>query len=235
MTFAVPPTRSAAVLKQLREEIVSGTLAPGTAVKDAEVAARFGVSITPVREAVSQLAVEGLISVAPNRTRYVTQVTRQGALELIDVMELLACAGVERGIDLLTEAHLQQLRRVLKAFDDALQRGDATSANAVGAEFSTILISACGNRELQNHVDLVVARTQRVLALGAESELWRVWLDGYRDLLALLEAGDRLGATHRHRAIYRQFRERVEDLLSEPSRGDAGADRRGGDSPPATT
>ena len=92
--------------------------------------------------------------------------------------------------------HLQQLRTVLEAFDDALQRGDATTANAVGADFSTILISACGNRELQNHVDLVVARTQPVLARGAESELWRVWLDG----------------------------ERVEDLLAEPSRADARAD-----------
>lgn len=224
MTFAVPLTRSAAVLKQLREEIVSGTLPPGTPVKDAEVAARFGVSITPVREAISQLAVEGLISVAPNRTRHVTHVTRQGALELIDVMELLACGGVERGIDLLTNGHLQQLRSVLGAFDDALQRGDAAAANTTGAEFSTILISACGNRELQNHVDIVVARTQRVLALGADSKLWRVWLDGYRELLALLEAGDRLGAARRHRQIYQQFRERVETLLSEPSGADATAD-----------
>ncbi len=225
MTFAVPLTRSAAVLKQLRQEIVSGTLPPGTAVKDAEVAARFGVSITPVREAVAQLAVEGLISVAPNRTRYVTHVTRQGALELIDVMELLACAGVERGIDLLTDAHMQELRRVQADFEGALARGDVAAANTVGAAFSTVLISACGNRELQNHVDLVVARTQRVLALGAESELWRVWLDGYRELLALLEAGDRPGAARRYREIYRQFRARVASVLAESSSDDAAPDR----------
>lgn len=215
MTFAVPLTRAGAVLKQLREEIVSGQLPPGTPVKDAELAARLGVSITPVREAIAQLAVEGLVDLAPNRTRRVTRVTRKNALELIDVMELLACAGVERGLDLLTDRHLELLRTELAAFSDALQRGDVSAANASGAQFSTVLISACGNEELQHHIDLVVARTQRVLTMGVDSHLWRPWLDGYRELLALLERGDRPGAAERHRAIYRQFREQVGALLAE--------------------
>lgn len=215
MTFAIPLTRGAAVLKQLREEIVSGVLPPGTCVKDAELASRLGVSITPVREAIAQLAMEGLIDVAPNRTRHVTRVTRKSALELIDVMELLACAGVEWGLDRIGEAHLQQLRRELGTFEEALRTGDTAAASASGAAFSTVLISACGNRELQTHIDLVVARTLRVLALGAESDLWRVWLDGYRELLAMLERGDRAAAAERHRDIYRQYRSLVEALLAE--------------------
>ncbi|MDT7626694.1 MAG: hypothetical protein QOF99_7595, partial [Pseudonocardiales bacterium] len=59
MPFVVPLTRREAVERQLREEIVSGTLPAGTVIKDAEVAARLGVSITPVREAIAQLAAEG--------------------------------------------------------------------------------------------------------------------------------------------------------------------------------
>jgi DNA-binding GntR family transcriptional regulator len=59
-----------------------------------------------------------------------------------------------------------------------------------------------------------VARTLRILALGADSGLWRVWLDGYRELLACLEAGDRAGAARRHRDIYRQFRSQVVALLA---------------------
>ena len=68
-----PPTRREAVERQLRAEIVSGALPAGTVLKDAEIAARFGVSITPIREAIAQLAAEGLIDIAPNRTRRVTQ------------------------------------------------------------------------------------------------------------------------------------------------------------------
>src|SRR3954466_1295363 len=99
MSYAVPPTRTAAVVRQLRDEIISGALPPGTLIKDAELAARLGVSITPVREAIAQLSVEGLIDIAPNRARHVTQVTQKSALELIDVMTILTCAAFETGVD----------------------------------------------------------------------------------------------------------------------------------------
>lgn len=119
----------------------------GRAARSGE--ARLGVSITPVRDAIAQLAVEGLIDIAPNRTRRVTHVTQKNALELIVVMELLACGGVEWGIDQLTDAHISMLRTQLQQFRDALQRGDVGAASASGAHFSTVLISACENRELQ--------------------------------------------------------------------------------------
>lgn len=202
MSFVVPITRREAVLNRLRDDIVSGALPQGTVIKDAEMAARLGVSITPVREAITQLAAEGLIDIAPNRTRRVTRVTQKNALELIDVMGVLACAGVEWGIENLTPSHLEQLRARLEEFTAALREGNATSAGGTGADFSTIIISASGNRELQTHVDLVVARTLRVLALTADSDVWTVWVDGYREILARLEAGDRAGAVESHRQIY---------------------------------
>ncbi len=202
MSFVVPISRREAVLRRLRDDIVSGALAQGTVIKDAEMAARLGVSITPVREAITQLAAEGLIDIAPNRTRRVTRVTQKNALELIDVMGVLACAGVGWGVENLTESHLQQLRVRLEEFTAALRAGNTASAGGTGADFSTIIISASGNRELQTHVDLVVTRTLRLLALTADSDVWTIWVDGYRDILARLEAGDRPGAVESHRLIY---------------------------------
>lgn len=213
MSFAVPPTRREAVLRRLRDDIVDGTLPAGTVLKDAEVATRLGVSITPIRAAIAQLAAEGLVDVAPNRIRRVTYVTQKGALELIDVMGLLACAGVEWGLDNLTASHRDRMRVRLVEFVDNLARGDVTAAAAAGADFSTIAISASGNRELQVHVDLVVARTLRLLALTADSDVWQLWIDGYREMLERLDAGDRTGAAQRHRRIYRDYRARVEQLL----------------------
>lgn len=212
-SFALPPTRKEAVLRQLRGEIISGRLKPGAVIKDAEIAARLGVSITPVREAIAQLAAEGLIDISPNRTRQVTQVTQKSALELVDVMMVLACAGFEWGVDNLTEHHLATLRRKLDEFAEHLRRGDATAAGAAGADFSTVVIMASGNRELQTHVDLVVTRTLRLLALTPESEIWNVWLNGYRETLELLERGDRSGAVERYRRIYRDYRTLLETLL----------------------
>ncbi|WP_214366514.1 GntR family transcriptional regulator [Pseudonocardia sp. H11422] len=219
MSYAVPMTRREAVLRQLREEIVSGMLPAGTVIKDAEVAARLGVSITPIREAIAQLAAEGLIDIAPNRTRHVTRVTQKNALELIDVMQVLACAGFAWGVHNLTDSHLGRMRLRLDEFVGNLEQGNVTAAGAAGADFSTIAIMASGNRELQTHVDLVVARTLRLLALTADSDVWQVWIDGYRETLALLEADDRAGAVTRYRQIYRDYRDRVETLLFDESDG----------------
>ena len=213
MSYTVPPTRTAAVVRQLRNEIVTGELPPGTLIKDAELAARLGVSITPVREAIAQLSVEGLIDIAPNRTRHVTKVTQKNALELIDVMNVLACAGFEWGVENLTETHLDLLRQRQKEFVEGLRTGNLLAAGAAGADFSTIVILASGNRELQSMVDLVVARTLRILAMGAESDLWSVWITGHDEVLELLERGDTRGATARYRQIYVDYRAMVEREL----------------------
>ena len=211
MTYVVPPTRTAAVVRQLRNEIVSGELPPGTLIKDAQLAARLGVSITPVREAIAQLAVEGLIDIAPNRARHVTKVTQRNALELIDVLTVLACAGFEWGVGNLTGIHLTLLHRRQKDFVEALRTGDVLAAGAAVAGFSTIVIRASGNAELQSMVDLVAARTMRILAITAESELWNTWVDGHGEVLGLLEAGDGRSAMARYRQIFADYRARIEN------------------------
>jgi DNA-binding GntR family transcriptional regulator len=219
MSYAVPPTRREAVLRQIRGEIVSGELPAGTVIKDAEVAARLGVSITPVREAIAQLAAEGLIDLAPNRPRRVTEITQKNALELVDVMAVLACAGFEWGAPNLTDEHIAKMRARLDEFVDALRREDVTLAGAAGADFSTTAILASGNRELQTHVDLVVARTLRLLALTPASDIWEIWIRGYRETLELLERDERAAAVERYRQIYPEYRARVETLLFDAPDG----------------
>jgi DNA-binding GntR family transcriptional regulator len=218
MSYAVPPTRTAAVVRQLRNEIVTGDLPPGTLIKDAELAARLGVSITPVREAIAQLSVEGLIDIAPNRTRHVTLVTQKNALELVDVMGVLACAGFEWGVENLTNTHVHLMRQRQKEFVEGLRSGNVLAAGAAGADFSTIVILASGNRELQSMVDLVVARTTRLLAMTPDSSLWGAWIEGHDAILELLEAGDRRGALERYRQIYVDYRAKVEEAFFEEPR-----------------
>jgi DNA-binding GntR family transcriptional regulator len=129
-------------------------------IKDAELADRLGVSITPVREAIVLLSAEGLIDISPNRTRRVTDVTQKNALELIDVMRVLACAGVESGVPNLTGADL--------------------------------------------------ARMRRLLVLTPERGQWRPWIDGYTEVLRLLEQDDPQAAVARYRQIYAEVRAGLE-------------------------
>jgi len=210
VSYSHPPTRAEAIARHLREEIVTGRLAPGTVIKDAELADRLGVSITPVREAIVLLSAEGLIDISPNRTRRITDVSQKNALELIDVMRVLACAGVEWGVPNLADADLARMRQRLDEMLAGLRSGDVATATSAGADFSTIMISASGNRELQTHVDLVVTRMRRLMGLTAESYHWRPWIDGYTEMLALLEQGESQAAIVRYRQIYAEARAGLE-------------------------
>jgi DNA-binding GntR family transcriptional regulator len=60
----------------------------------------------------------------------------------------------------------------------------------------------------------VVLRTMRMLRLSSDSDLWAPWIDGYRDVLELLERGDRPAATARYRQIYPAYRAAVERAFS---------------------
>lgn len=210
MPYQRPLTRSDAILRQLREEIVTGTLPPDTVIKDAEVAARLGVSITPVREAVARLITEGLVSPGPARTRRVTRVTRKNALDLVRVMEVLACAGVAWGVPRLTLDDIALMRRRLDESAAAIDVGDVTTAAEAGADISTIMITASGNREIQPLVDLVVARTVRLLALTPDSGAWRIWRDAHDEIITHLEQGRPDAAVDRYRAAYGDFRQWIE-------------------------
>jgi DNA-binding GntR family transcriptional regulator len=126
------------------------------------------------------------------------------------VIAVLACAGMEWGAPNLTDEHLARMRVRLDEFVDALRREDVTMAGTAGADLSTIATLASGNRELQTHVDLVVARTMRLLALTAERDVWQIWIRGYRETLELRE---RDAAVERYRRIYAEYRARVETLL----------------------
>ena len=76
--------------------------------------------------------------------------------------------------------------------------------------FTPHMTSISGNRELQTHVDLVVTRMRRLLGLTPESDHWRPWIDGYTEVLALLERGDSAAAIARYRQIYAEVRAGLE-------------------------
>jgi DNA-binding GntR family transcriptional regulator len=159
------------------------------------------------------------VDISPNRTRKVAGFTSKSALDLVDVMELLACAGFTAGTENLTSDHLAALHTRYQELVAALRRGDTAMAQVSGADFSTIVILAGGNVELQTLVDQVVLRTMRILRLSPDSDLWTPWADGFRDVLELLDAGHRAGAVARYRQIYPAYRAAVERIFSAAGPG----------------
>jgi DNA-binding GntR family transcriptional regulator len=152
----VPSTQPAAERKLLRDTvqdkirnaIMDGTLEPGERLNDDDLIAWLGVSRTPIREALAELARAGLVEMAPNRY---TKVAAPTAAELLDAYQTLGViyGGVVRlAVPRFTDAERQQVVRTL---DDVLERlGEGQQAEIAhdGADLYAMWAEACGNASL---------------------------------------------------------------------------------------
>lgn len=129
--------------------ILAGTLRPGDRLDEQELAERFGVSRTPVREALQQLAAAGLVETRPRRP---TLVRRLSSDDLADSFEALGeieglCAryAAER----MTHAERLELREVMERAAEAVRRDDALAYRELDAEFHAFLHKGAHNASLR--------------------------------------------------------------------------------------
>lgn len=115
-------TMASALLEELRERILSQDLAEGTQLRQDTLAAEFGVSRIPVREALLQLEGEGLVTLSAHRGYTVTRLSLHEIGELFDLRALIEVDLLSRAIPKLTAVDLQAARDVLATFDEMLER-----------------------------------------------------------------------------------------------------------------
>ena len=144
-----PHTLRDTAARRLRDEIVTGALRPNEVLKDVELAQRLDISTTPVREALSQLALERLIIMPANRPKRVAPLSKRYALEVYAVFRLLAADAYRRGTRELTPDALLAMRLAHEALARAIASGDRRAAVAASRSFHDRVIKAAGNGELR--------------------------------------------------------------------------------------
>ena len=136
------------VYLKLRQEIVTATLPPGYVLREAELAARFGVSKTPLREAFVRLEKDGFVQIAPYRSAVVTGYSQQDLREIYEVRELLEgqCAR-EAAVSIATE-DLAALNRIVRDSGAAFEAGDTGRLTALLDEFDVVLYTQSRNSRI---------------------------------------------------------------------------------------
>jgi DNA-binding GntR family transcriptional regulator len=102
----------------LRTRLLDGSLPPGTRLDYKQLSVELGVSTTPVREAVTQLAAEGFVELIPRLGAVVRSLTRNSAMEFYEVREAVETFAAMKAAERISERHLEQLRQHL----DTMQR-----------------------------------------------------------------------------------------------------------------
>lgn len=150
------------VYLKLRQEIVTATLPPGYVLREAELAARFGVSKTPLREAFVRLEKDGFVQIAPYRSAVVAGYSRQDLREIYEVRELLEglCAR-EAAVNIATE-DLAALSRIVRDSAAALDEGDTKRLAALLDEFDVLLYAQSKNSRITAMLDNIRDHVTRI-------------------------------------------------------------------------
>jgi DNA-binding GntR family transcriptional regulator len=155
------------VAERLRERIFSRELAPGDWVDESVLTAQYGISRTPLREAIKLLASEGLITMKPRRGAYVTEVSEQDLREVFELLALLEsdAAGVVAAKQ--NPALMQELETLHAQLTSASANREAFFK--VNEQFHTTLLRAAGNRWREQ----TVADLRKVMKLNRHHSLFK--------------------------------------------------------------
>jgi DNA-binding GntR family transcriptional regulator len=185
-----PSTLKEAAAKQIREAIVSGHLAPGTILRDAELAMRLGLSATPVREALGELAAAGLVEIEPNRGKRVTPIDLSAMVELFEVQIRLWALGYQWGAPKVGGPEVARLHAAQAAHGAAIDAGRASDAIDAAHAFHRVLMEASGNRELLRVSLDRLPLIHRFVLLCAPELVAQRGVDWHGEILDALEAHD---------------------------------------------
>lgn len=194
MNLAKPITRPslhAELVDRVRELIVEGTLEPGTKIPEKDLCESFGVSRTPMREALKVLANEGLAVLEPNRGAWVSTVTMAELEQTFPVI-----AALERVAGELACAHASaaQIALVRQRHDDMAQcfrTRDRQAYFKANQDIHDGIIAAADNHVLTQHHRVLASRVKRARFLANISdERWSQAVTEHEGIIEALEARD---------------------------------------------
>jgi DNA-binding GntR family transcriptional regulator len=213
-------TASEAVSERLRTEIQRGDLPPGTRLRQGEVAARFGVSTTPVREAFALLQAQGLVRIDPHRGAIVFLPTAQDAQELYEIRIALETLAIGRAVKNLQPAEIDQLGAVL---DEMNRIGTADGWADLHNRFHMLLYNGAGMPRLATTIaNLRDASSSYINMFVAENEGMDLSNEGHREILdACLERN----VKRAKKAVAQHLRVSADSLVASLGPVDAGSER----------
>lgn len=153
-----PPSLVDAVAAQLRELIVSGELALGQTLSERNLAAAFGVSKTPVREALAQLKTEGLVLIAAQRGATVFTLSGREVADICEWRQTLETVALKLAFERDRDRLIEGLAKVVDRMHQARSKGQTRDYLAEDTAYHNVFFQCCGNRLFVETYDLMQAK-----------------------------------------------------------------------------
>lgn len=148
------------VYQELKTEIMTGTIKPGTRIMEVDIAQEMGVSRTPIREAIRKLEKEGFVTIEPRRGVYAADLSVHDMLDVLEVRQNLEGLAAAYAAQRINEEQKAALYKCSEDFNKAVE--DENTADMIDYDilFHHLLVEASGNSVL---VDMVSKLQEQVL------------------------------------------------------------------------
>ncbi len=220
-TASVPERKRGAgakiVYDLLRDEILNLKLAPGSPIDEVQLGERFGMSRTPIREALVRLAEEGLVSTLPNRSTMVAQIDFLNLHTYFDALSLMYRVTTRLAAQNHRPADLREIRALQDEYAKAVQSQDALAMIAINAAFHIAIAEAGRNPYFTGLSKRLLGEGRRILRLYYDSyddQLPMHLVDEHEELIRVIADRDVEGADRLAKAHAEQITRRVQKLLT---------------------
>lgn len=178
------------VAERLRQRIFAHELPPGTWIDEQKLAEQYGISRTPLREALKVLASEGLVTLKPRRGCYVTEISGEDVNDIFPIMALLEGRCTHQAVERATPADVNELAAIHESLEQAARDGQIERFFEANSEFHKKIQELSGNRWMLTVIQDLrkVLKLSRLHSLSLEGRLQQS-LNEHRSIMAAIRAG----------------------------------------------
>lgn len=150
------------ILENIRDAIVSGSLKAGSRVSEPELAERYGISRTPIREAFRQLESEGYLTVVPRRGAVVREFSPKDVEEFYAIKSIMEGYAARQACEKLSKKDLDRLQVINNKLAEMAINGDIKHFFKIHSDFHELFIKAADNEKLHELIAGLVTKFQRL-------------------------------------------------------------------------
>lgn len=208
------------VYEQLRDAIVRSELAPGEKVRDIDLARRFGLSRTPVREALARLTEAGLIETKPASYTRVSVLDREDIQHTLAVMRALDTLAITTAVPIMTPDDIAAMREANGDFVSAVSRSDVRAAIVADDRLHGVPLAVTNNPHLARFMQQLHPKIHRILYRKFSTLFGGHDTISHHDaLIDLCERGDAVGASQLSGAHWTRLGDLIGELFDQDQLG----------------
>lgn len=203
---------SALIKNQIRRRIIDGEFLPGERLIEHKLSEEMAVSRIPIREALRALAAEGLVTIEPHRGAFVATLTKEEALDMVEVRAALEGLNAKLAAQNIKDKDIKKLEEILKKGTEAIEREDFEACKKLNLEFHNTLATIPGNTILMELINSLRERTAIVFTANTILKVRENWLEHEQILRAVISGNAELASLLATQHVYNAAKAASEEL-----------------------